>query len=117
MPDDMDQEVKEIASLELRNAFWREFSGLVNAYEAAAAGLHANPDDFAYMLGELTSVFGVDQSAESLGSPVIYANTPKSRKGLCATMLEALEHPTATAIFVNSRLVLVKAADGWRCPA
>ena len=35
----MDEEIKELAGLALRNAFWKDFSALVNVYLVASEGL------------------------------------------------------------------------------
>ena len=38
----LDPEIKSLAALSLRNAFWHDFSGLVNTYLQAAEGLDAD---------------------------------------------------------------------------
>ena len=42
----MDNEIKELATLTLKNAFYRDFSALVNGYIRAAEGL---TDEWVYV--------------------------------------------------------------------
>ena len=59
---ELDPEIKSLAAFSLRNAFWNDFSGLVNTYLQAAEGLDASCQDI--QMGELTSIYGRDMDAE-----------------------------------------------------
>jgi hypothetical protein len=60
----LDPELQHCAALALRNAFWHDFSALVNEYLAAGKGLE-EVEDQDRMLAELTSFFGRDENAGS----------------------------------------------------
>lgn len=111
----LDHEIKELAALALRNAFWRDFSSLVNTYLAAAEGLQESPDLTATMMGELTSVFGVDSEANSdRCKPRIWAYVPGMPAGKrLSTLLEALQCPDATKIEVQDDVVFELRDGEW----
>jgi len=57
----MDDELKELAKLVLRNEFYMEFSAIVNGYLCALEAIEDNGDwHHEEQLQELTSVFGRD---------------------------------------------------------
>lgn len=58
----IDDELKELAALALRNAFYTDFSALVNSYLAAAEGLDV--DTLEMQMGEMTSIYGRDTEVE-----------------------------------------------------
>lgn len=109
---ELDDEIKALAALALRNAFWIDFSGLVNVYLQAAEGLDASLQEM--KMGEQTSIYGRDEDAEidlSLniwtycGSP---ANTPNHE-----TMFEALTHEPATEVWLRGEKVFEKRNGEW----
>ena len=109
---ELDPEIKSLAALSLRNAFWHDFSGLVNTYLQAAEGLDASWQDI--QMGELTSIYGRDMDAEidlSLniwtlcGSPF---NTPNHE-----TLFEALAHEPATEVWLRGEKVFEKREGEW----
>ena len=111
MPMYPNEEVREIAALALRNAFWHDFSALCNTYIKAAEGLDV-PDQEA-MLGELTNIYGRDKSAvtdEAIGIYTLWRN-----KRTCghATMAEALEQAEADEIYLQSKKVLKRRDGEW----
>lgn len=111
----LDHETKELAALALRNAFWRDFSSLVNAYLDASEGLQELPDQTAIMLGELTSVFGVDDEAhDDRCKPRIWAYVPGRPAGVrFQTLLKALQCPGATKLEVQDNVVFEIRDGTW----
>ena len=109
----MDNELKQLAALALRNAFWHDFSGLVNAYLAAAEGL--NVSDQESLMSETASVYGRDTKAEANESVNIW--TRKANGYTCghATMLEALEYAEAIEVHVKAKKVFERRDGEWYC--
>ena len=112
----MDDELKELAALALRNAFWRDFSALTNTYLHAAEGLDVEAQE--RQMAELTSVYGrnrfIDDDifiniwTQNVGG--VFATTG------CATIVEALEHDKALEVYVSGEKVFERYdVDGeWR---
>lgn len=109
----MDEELKQLAALALRNAFWRDFSGLVNAYCMAATGLDMY--DFETGLGDLTSVYGRDTEAEVDYEPGIWAQGPGGRFDTCGstTLLDALENEDAIEVHLRGQKVFERRDGEW----
>ena len=51
----MDEELKQLAALALRNAFWSDFSALANKYLEAATGLDVDAQE--RQMGDMTSIY------------------------------------------------------------
>lgn len=100
----MDDELKAIAGLELCNAFWTDFSALVNHYLIAASGLDLS--DIEMQMGDKTSIYGRDTSVLADFAPNIYTQNGPNR--VCTTgwttLLDALDYEAATQVYVQSRL-------------
>ena len=87
----MDDELKSLASLALKNAFYEDFSALVNAYIKAAEGL--DDDTFEMQICEAANVFSRDDEMfDDELHPNIWTQNGEYRYATsgCNTMLEAL---------------------------
>lgn len=109
----IDSELRELAALALRNAFYEAFSGLVNAYLEASEGLIEHQEA---LLGEMTSVFGRDTKAEADVKPNIW--TDRKADSLftsCGhdTLLEALGMNSADRIGLNGKVVFERTGNEW----
>jgi hypothetical protein len=110
----MDEELRDLAALALRNAFWLDFSALVNVYLEAAEGLDISAQ--LMTMGELTSVYGRDTDAKAdeglniwtLNQGTGYRNTGHD------TILEALEHKGAIEVHLRGRKVFEKRDGEWQ---
>ncbi|KVD92952.1 hypothetical protein WS63_07915 [Burkholderia stagnalis] len=103
---DIDEELAALGELALRNAFYREYSALVQRYLNAADGLGI--EDFDSRLGEVSSPFG-RADVESAGQVSIAVVIDGEAKP-CATMHDALPE-TGDAIQVCGETVFE-----WREP-
>lgn len=108
----IDDELKDLAALALRNAFWFEFSSLVNNYLAASKGLDDKYQEL--QLGELTSIYGrkYDHVNETQ-APTI---STLDAHGLTTTykkLLDALNDRFAISISINGKLVFRQSENGW----
>lgn len=106
----MDEELKQLAALALRNAFWSEFSGLCNAYLKASEGLIDNQEE---MMGELTSIYGRDLKSLVSGGPDIWS--ARANGGSCGheDLVEALEFDEATRVYVSGKCCFTRTLEGW----
>lgn len=114
MPSPIDDELKSLAALALRNAFWQDFSALVNTYLTASSGLDVAQQEM--QLSELTSVYGRDTAEVGDVSINIWTqagNSPGATTGH-ETILEALEHPAATEVHVRGEKVFERIGGEWR---
>jgi hypothetical protein len=84
--NEVDAELAALGEVALRNAFYREYSALVERYLNAADGLGV--DGFDYRLAEMSSPFGRG-NVESAGQ-VNIAVVADGAVRPCATMREAL---------------------------
>lgn len=107
----MDTELKELAALALRNAFWTDFSALVNKYLAAAEGLDTDRQEM--QMGELTSVYGRDTEAESDEPVNIWTRKSNGNTYGHATIIDALRSTDATEIFVGEKAVFERRNGEW----
>lgn len=110
----MDEELQELAALVLRNAFWRDFSALVNKYLQAAEGLDIEAQE--QMMGNMTSIYGRDTKADTTDvSFNLWTRQGKSPLATTShdTMLEALEMPGATDVYFQGRKVFDRRDTGW----
>lgn len=109
----MDEELRALAMLALKNAFYEDFSALVNAYLKAAEGLDVTT--FEMQLGETANVFSRDDKAEGDSRPNIW--TQNVRGGFDTTghevLMEALEFDRATEVHLQGRKVFERLGGEW----
>ena len=108
----MYEEIKELAALALRNAFWTDFSALVNKYLEASEGLC----DLALQeaqIGELTSVYGRDTKADSDASINIWVKINEYRTCGCSSLKEALENDEAVEIHLHGTKIFERRDGEW----
>ncbi len=106
----MDNEVKALAALALRNAFYRDFSALVNKYLEASAGLINDQEG---QLSELASVYGRDD--EALDDEAVNIRTSRN-KGVVKryfTMLDALMDGRAAEISLQGKQIFERRNGEW----
>lgn len=108
----VDDEVRELAILALRNAFYEDYSALVNKYLSVGKGLS---DHFKLNLQELSNVFSRDDSAsDDVFINVYTENGSETSTSGWDNLLEALEHPEATTVWVQGVKVFEKRKNlGW----
>lgn len=108
----MDEELKQLASLALKNAFYDDFSALVNAYIKAAEGL--DDDTFEMQLGETANVFSRDDEMfdGDLHPNIWTGNTSGFTTGH-ETLLEALEFDRAAEVHLQGRRVFERRDGEW----
>ena len=105
------EEEKELGLLYLRNAFWQQFSALVNGYVAAIGYLELE-DSQLLQMGDLTSVYGVDRD-EPPDFPAIGVRFANNKGKGVTTLQEALENPKAVKIYIAGKLAATRREDGW----
>ena len=79
MENGIDEELKQLAALALRNAFWYDFSSLVNTYLRAAEGLDKVQQEM--QMGEMTSVYARDRTAEGDDSINLWVKRDRGTTG------------------------------------
>ncbi len=109
----IDEETKYWAALALRDAFWLDFSDLVNKYLEASSGLDIAKQE--EMLGDMTSIYG--RSKRSVGDMTVNIWTrdgdgPFNTSGH-ETILQALEHEPATKVYLQGRQVFERREGTW----
>ena len=110
----MDEELKELAALALRNAFWEDFSALVNKYLEAAQGLDTETQEM--QMGEMTSIYGRNTDADEDDIPLnIWTQNGESKFATTGheTILEALDHAPATEVHLRGKKVFERRAGEW----
>ena len=108
----MNTEIKELAALALRNAFWLDFSALVNDYLKASEGLC----DLALQetqMCKLTSVYGRDTKADSDTFIVIWVRVNEYRTCGCSSLMEALENEDAVEIHLQGAKIFERRDGEW----
>jgi hypothetical protein len=108
-----DEELKELAALALRNAFWHDFSALVNKYVAASAGLDVERQES--NMSDMASVYGRDLT-EDTTNVVLNIHTVDIAPRLSTshqTIVEALNHASAGEVHVQGKKVFDRRANGW----
>ena len=108
----VDDEIRALAALALRNAFYEDYSALVNTYIKVATGLS---DYFDQDLQSMSNVFSRDGSSDADVSINIYTENGNER---CTSgwdnLLEALNHREATSIWVQGKKVFEQVdGKGW----
>ena len=109
----MDEELKELAGLALRNAFWKDFSALVNKYLEAAKGLDVEAQEM--QMGDMTSIYGRDTEAEGDVFLNIWTQNGESKLATTGheTILESLEHKQATEVHLRGEKVFERRDGEW----
>lgn len=109
----VDNELKDLAMLALRNAFYRDFSALCNAYLEAAEGLDVETQE--RMMGEITSIYGRDTKARGNVSLNIWTQNRKYSFGTTGhrTILEALRHHPAIELHLQGEKVFEEHDGEW----
>lgn len=107
----MDDELKELAALVLRNAFWEDFSALVNRYLEAAEGLDV--EDQEMLMGEMTSVYGRDELAQSRVPLSIQSAGPGYTNFTHKTIAGALRQTRANQVFLQGQKVFERKDGEW----
>lgn len=111
----IDTELKQLAALALRNAFWRDFSALVNAYLEAAEGLDIATQEA--QMGDMTSIYGRDTKAKKdIDLDIWTAGTDEHNRYVPRdheTILQALERKGATAIHLRGQKVFERRDGEW----
>ncbi len=111
----LDDELKECAALALRNAFWEDFSGLVNRYLKAAEGLDIEAQT--RKMGEMTSIYGRDTKAEPDHDVNIWTSNggifPAAVQPGHASIMEALMQPGAKEVHLEGRKVFEIRNGEW----
>lgn len=107
----MDEELKQLAALALRNAFWKDFSGLVNAYIEASYGLDLDQQE--RLIGELTSVYGRDVKEMYDDTISIYSTGPWYRDCGHESLTGALEYSRASKVYLRGELVFERINGEW----
>jgi hypothetical protein len=106
----MDEELKALAEQALLNAFWTDFSALVNKYLEAAKGL--DTEELEMRIGEHTSVYGRDDLAPT---DDVFLNIWTQEPGMPNhdTILEALESEKATEVYLRGEKVFERRNGEW----
>lgn len=108
----INNETKEIAALALRNAFWLDFSGMVNRYLAVAKGLDVTALEV--QMDELSNVYGRDKNVDGDFEPDIWSG---HEGGLCyhGSVCEALTDPHALMVYIRGHKVFERGntKDEW----
>ncbi len=109
----MNKELKELAVLALRNAFWHDFSALVNKYVEVASGL--DTDLLQMHLSEMASIYGRDREAK--GIVFLAIRTRNGEQGFFTTgyetILEALEQEDATEVHLCGKAIFERRNGEW----
>lgn len=108
----IDDELKDLAMLALRNAFYKDFSALCNAYLEAAEGLDVEAQE--RMMGEMTSIYSRDTKERGV-SLNIWTQNRKHGFGTTGhrTILEALRHRPAVELHLEDKQVFEEHKGEW----
>lgn len=108
----MDHETRELALLALKNAFYTDFSGLVNAYLKAAEGL-APPAYLEAEIHRLSNVFSRAEKAEGDNRPIIYTTDAGGWSSGFDTIAQALDYDKAVAVYLQAEKVFERRDGEW----
>lgn len=111
----MNSELKSLAALALRNAFWHDFSALVNEYLEAAKEVDAGLQE--RLMGELTSIYGRNTSEKTVNTPNIWTQNDPGKSIFSTTghdtILGALEHYPAIEVHLQGQKVFERRNGEW----
>lgn len=110
----MDDELKQLAALALRNAFWHDFSALVNKYLEAAKGLDTDSQEM--QMGEMTSIYGRNKGEGTTDVTLnIWTQNGESKFATTGhdTIFGALEHEPATEVHLRGKKVFERRDGEW----
>ena len=111
MTEDEIDEIKALARLALKNAFYADFSDLVNKYLAMGVGLEENL--IAAQLQVATGIYGCDDKAEGDAWINLYVTTPSGRTYNVDTLIEALDDDDAFTIHLQGKLIFKRLNGDW----
>lgn len=108
----IDDELKQLGAHALREAFYQEFSALVNVYLAASEGLVYYQK---FALNDMTSVYGRNNDAEGDSKPNIWTQQGDSIWNNCGhdTMMGAFEMEEHDQLYLNGRLIFKRVDGEW----
>jgi hypothetical protein len=106
----LDDELEALSRLALRDAFYEDFSALVNGYLRVGAGLHY--DTLEEDLNELTSVYGRDEHVPPK-APVVCSKSPGFPRKVHKTLVDALRAVEAVEVSINGKTVFVRRMEDW----
>lgn len=107
----IDAETLALARLALKNAYYADFSKLVNNYVNAAKAL--DEDLFLVQIQEASSCYGVANTLNK-GLPTITTRQVNGRVLHHEHLLNALQQPDAVDICINYKKVFEATPDGWQ---
>lgn len=113
----MDEELKSLAGLALRSAFYARYSALVMAFEQEGKGLEGsgNPDYYTEQLQTMSSVYSIDKSVEPAGAPKVeakIANLPMARAKM-HSLKAALLNKDSLNIWLDGKHVFQRRNGEW----
>lgn len=113
----MDEELKSLAGLALRNAFYARYSALVLAFEQEGKGLEgaSDPDYYTDQLQTMSSVYSIDRAVEPAAAPRVeakIANLPFARAKM-HSLRAALLNKQALDIWLDGKHVFYRRAGEW----
>ena len=109
----MDQELKQLALLALKNAFYQDFSALANAYIKTAEGLgYVNLEAY---LAEAANMFSRDVEADGDMRPNIWTRNDRGGYDTSGheTLYEALSFERATEVYLQGTQVFERRDGVW----
>lgn len=109
----MDTELKELAALALRNAFWSDFSALANGYLNAAKCLGIDLDAQERQMGDLTSIYGRDMREAPAVPMFIGVHHADGRWRGVASLDDALKDASATEVHLRGHKVFERRSGEW----
>lgn len=110
----MDEEVKQLAVMVLLNAFYDDFSGMVNKYLEAGEGL--DTDLLLMKMGEMAEVYSRDHNAHSDSVDLNIWSREDVRSWASVghtTLYEALQEPHAVEVYVGEQRVFTRRYGEW----
>jgi hypothetical protein len=111
MKEEIDDELRGMAVVAIRDAFYLEFSALANKYVNASQCL-IEEDDIEYELQDMTSVFGRDESAKAK-QLLIYTLDSQGKKRKHKTMRSALKDNDGEMLYINNKNVFKRVKGEW----
>lgn len=110
MNKELDLETLKLAEQALLNAYWEDFSALVNSYLLAANGLDTNL--LRLRMGEASSVYGVHDDAPGFPLDICTTLYGGETQGY-TTLYDALSCKDATQVWVRGKRVFELRDGEW----
>lgn len=113
----MDEELRALAGLALRSAFYARYSALVLAFEQEGKGLEGsgNPDYYTEQLQTMSSVYSIDKSVKPAAAPKVEAkveNLPFARVKV-HSLRSALLNKQALDIWLDGKHIFQRRNGEW----